>query len=420
MRILHVNAAYWPFVGGAETYAREISERLVQRGHQVTFVTTNATQVEHFWNPRKPHISPGRENVGGVQVIRCRVAHLPISPWSFYLFRRLAIAISNLSVDTTPVMWAMARYMPWVPDIEATLGDLPGPFDLVHGINVALEWPLLAAARYAKQRGLPFVITPFVHVGEAHNPHVMRHYVMRHQLESLRQGDVVFTQTGLEADALKQLGLEPNRLRRLGMGVNFRDLEGGVGERFRQQHNLAGPLITFMGSVTRDKGALHLVEAMRELWDKGRQISLVIAGPPADEFLTYYARLPQAVKDKALLIGPVLGQDKRDLFAATTALAVPSRIDSFGIVYLEAWACSKPVIGAGAGGVPDVIADGEDGLLVPYGDVPALAQAIARLSDDPALAVEMGARGRAKVERSYTWDKIFGIVESAYEELVRH
>ena len=116
----------------------------------------------------------------------------------------------------------------------------------------------------------------------------------------------------------------------------------------------------------------------------------------------------------------MLGQDKRDLFAATTALAVPSRIDSFGIVYLEAWACGKPVIGARAGGVPDVIADGEDGLLVPYGDVPALAQAIARLSDDAALAAQMGARGRAKVERSYTWDKIFGIVESAYKELVRH
>jgi glycosyltransferase involved in cell wall biosynthesis len=204
------------------------------------------------------------------------------------------------------------------------------------------------------------------------------------------------------------------------MGVNLRDLEGGVGKRFQQKHNLAEPLVTFMGSVTRDKGALHLVEAMRRLWNAGRQISLVIAGPPADEFLAYYARLPQSVKDKVLMLGPVLGQDKRDLFTATTVLAVPSRIDSFGIVYLEAWACAKPVIGARAGGVPDVIADEDDGLLVPYGDVPALAQSIARLTDDPALASQMGARGRSKVERLYTWDKIFGIVEGAYNELVRH
>jgi glycosyltransferase involved in cell wall biosynthesis len=299
-----------------------------------------------------------------------------------------------------------------------TLDKLPGPFDLVHGINVALEQPLLAAVRYATQRRLPLVITPFVHVGESGSRYVLRNYVMRHQLEALRQGNIILTQTNLEANALAQLGLQERRLRRLGMGVNLQDIEGGVAEHFRRKHSIAGPLITFMGSVTRDKGAVHLVEAMRRLWDAGRQISLAVAGPPAEEFLAYHSQLPASVKARVMMLGPVLGQDKRDLFAATTALAVPSRIDSFGIVYLEAWACGKPVIGAQAGGVPDVVIEGEDGLLVPYGDVRALAESIARLVDDPALAAGMGARGRAKVERSYTWERLFGIVEDAYDELM--
>ena len=83
-----------------------------------------------------------------------------------------------------------------------------------------------------------------------------------------------------------------------------------------------------------------------------------------------YGELPEAHRVRTRRLGPVRGQLKQDMLAATDLFVLPSRVDSFGIVYLEAWAYGLPVIGCRAGGVPDVIDDGQDGLLVNYGDEP--------------------------------------------------
>ena len=96
---------------------------------------------------------------------------------------------------------------------------------------------------------------------------------------------------------------------------------------------------------------------------------------------------------------------------------MPSRTDSFGITYLEAWCYGLPVIGARAGGVPDVIDDGQDGVLVEFGDVAALADAISRLLHDRVEAQRLGATGRAKVLRELTWDRIYAQVRAVYEEV---
>ncbi len=108
---------------------------------------------------------------------------------------------------------------------------------------------------------------------------------------------------------------------------------------------------------------------------------------------------------------------KRDLFDAATVVAMPSRTDSFGIVYLEGWLYRKPVIGARAGGVPAVIDDGVDGFLVDFGDVTGLARRIQELLSQPDQAQAMGERGYAKVMERYTWDRIYPVVEEVYERL---
>jgi glycosyltransferase involved in cell wall biosynthesis len=420
MNLLHVNAAYPPFLGGAEVYTQAMSERFADHGHRVTVVTTTAAEVERFWNPRKRHLPAGLERRNGVEVIRYPVSHLPLSPWSFYVLRRLATIIARWSTVSAPVLRQLAPQMPGVPGIEEGLSELPGPFDLVHGVNIALEWPLIAAWRYARDQGLPFVTTPFVHVGEQGSQDVLINYTMPHQLEVLRDANAVMVQTEIEKRALIHLGVREDRLHRLGMGVDLNRLRGGDAARFRGRHDLDGrPIVTFLGVVTYDKGSFYLVRAMERLWAQGCGAHLVIAGPQVDEFSRFYERLPSATRDHVLLLGPVLGWDKRDLLAATDVFALPSRIDSFGIVYLEAWVYGKPVIGARAGGVPDVINDGEDGLLVDFGDVEALAAAIDALLREPERAQTMGRQGRAKVKARYTWTHIYDRLGAVYTRLVK-
>ncbi len=416
MRVLHANAAYWPFVGGAETYLRAMSERLARDGHEVIVATSDATGVQCFWDPRQPRIAERETTLNGVRVVRSQVDHLPFAPYSFYLLRRLATDLARLPFNSRPILDRLARHMPAIPGLEAALEALGPGFDLVHGVNISLEWPLIAGWRFARRQGLPFVATPFVHVGEWA---VQRFYTMPHQLAALRDAECVIVQTEIEAQELARLGVPVERIVRLGMGIDLDEVQGGDGARFRAQHGVDGPQVTFMGAVTDDKGSVHLLQAMQRLWQRGSSATLVVAGPPVTPsgFERVYRELPEEHRMRTRRLGSVGGQLKQDMLAATDLFALPSRVDSFGIVYLEAWAYGVPVIGCRAGGVPDVIGDNRDGLLVEFGDVAGLAAAIEALLGDAERRRAMGQRGRSKVETHYTWDRIYERLLAIYKEV---
>ena len=84
----------------------------------------------------------------------------------------------------------------------------------------------------------------------------------------------------------------------------------------------------------------------------------------------------------------------------------PSRAESFGIVFLEAWSFGVPVVGCRAGAVPDVVEDGVSGLLISPGDSVALANSVSRLIENPAEARRLGAEGQRRVRDEHTWPAV--------------
>ncbi|HVB96992.1 MAG TPA: glycosyltransferase family 4 protein, partial [Chloroflexota bacterium] len=157
------------------------------------------------------------------------------------------------------------------------------------------------------------------------------------------------------------------------------------------------------------------VEAMERLWERGGEAELVLAGPALDSFQTFLERIAPAHRSRIHVLGFISEELKRDLLDAMTLLAMPSRTDSFGIVYLESWLYRKPVIGARAGGVPAVIDDGRDGFLVDFGDVSVLAERIDELLAHPDLRQALGDNGNAKVNDRFTWDRLYPTIEEVYE-----
>ena len=224
--------------------------------------------------------------------------------------------------------------------------------------------------------------------------------------------------TDLERDFLVARGVDAARVTVVGAGVDAAALRGGDGAAFRRRHGLGDtPLVFFVGANAFDKGTVHLVEAVRRLWAKGRQVELVLAGARMSHFDRFLEGLPRAERDRLFILGPISDAERRDLYAAGDIFAMPSRTDSFGVVYLEAWACGKPVVGARAGGVPDVVRDGVDGLLPPFGDAPAIADAIARLLDDPDAARAMGEAGRATLP-TRGWEVVTARVREIYRQAI--
>jgi glycosyltransferase involved in cell wall biosynthesis len=99
-------------------------------------------------------------------------------------------------------------------------------------------------------------------------------------------------------------------------------------------------------------------------------------------------------------------------------LLLPSTGEAFGIVFLEAWAVGKPVIGARAGAIPWVIREEQDGLLVAPGNVTETAASIERLIGNPEMGRRLGANGYAKVQAQYTVEHIADRVEAGYREVL--
>ncbi len=418
MRVLHLIQRYFPATGGAEAHLRAVSVRLTADGHQVTVATTDALDFEYFWNPAAARVREAEAVDGGVRILRFGVRHLPAAPLAYPAWRRLLWMLSTLRFFPTSLLLRLARLTPWVPALWRWLAETSEPFDLVAAMTITYEPLVEAGLWFARRRGIPFVVYPLTHLGAGPRPgadSLSRFYTMRHQVALVRAADAVVAQTPAERSFYEGHGVARQRLVVVGPGVDPADVLGGDAGRFWAGYGPPEPLVVFLGTVSFDKGAVHLVEAVRRLWRTGRRVALALAGRPTREGAVYLSRLRP--EGRLLLLGPVSEAEKRDLLAAADVVAVPSRSDSFGIVYLEAWLYGKPVVGARTWGITDVVEHGQDGLLVPFGDVDALAEALATLLDDPARRQAMGCHGRAKVYREHTWDRKYPALRSLYLNL---
>lgn len=405
MNILYICHQYWPFLCGSGIFFQEMAQRIVCAGGRATVFTTDALHFKRFLTPAGTRIESCREWHNGVFVRRFRLRHFPHQ--------------LKLSPDLQCLPLSFAPYL-------FSTGFLPGmaleclkrhACDLVHGGLVPYGMPLYLAYRIAKRERVPLVYSPFVHTGEPGDDHVLRTHTQPSQMALIEKADIVIAQTNIEADTLARLGIKKERLRVLGMGVNVDEIEGGDGEAFRKKHDLGGTILFSVGPKVYEKGSHFTVRAFERLIKKGSDARLVLAGPTFDNFREFYRDVDEAVRKKIVLIERIEGCDKKDLFAAGDIYIMPSRNDSFGMTYLEAWAARKPVIGCLAGGVPEVISDGIDGYLVPFGDHERLAYRVEQLVRDPSLARGMGDAGHKKTVERYTWDIQYNKLKRIYAEL---
>ncbi|MGN6758321.1 MAG: glycosyltransferase, partial [Thermomicrobiales bacterium] len=219
---LHVIQRYYPVVGGSEDYFGVLSAYFAAHGDRVTVYTTDAWDLEHFWAAGKRRIDWGGEarEHAGVSIERFAVRRPPLWRLGYPVTRRLMTHLSNLPAPGGEVVLRAAGHLsPWVPGLERRLRETNERFDLVHTANIALEGVILAAAAYCRRRDIPFVVTPFVHLGEDGDRRVRKYYAMRHQLALLRRADAVIAQTARERRFLLDHGVSADRLHLAGAGV---------------------------------------------------------------------------------------------------------------------------------------------------------------------------------------------------------
>jgi glycosyltransferase involved in cell wall biosynthesis len=160
---------------------------------------------------------------------------------------------------------------------------------------------------------------------------------------------------------------------------------------------------------------------MRQVWAWNPAVRLVLAGPapgqtsPLEGLL---GALTETERERVVRIHDFAEQDKASIYDAFDVFVLPSTGESFGLGYLEAWMCRKPVIGARIGPTACIIDEGENGLLANPDDPADLARAIIDLLSDRAKRERMGQRGYEKTLAQYTWGRVTDKVERLYHDLL--
>jgi glycosyltransferase involved in cell wall biosynthesis len=391
---LKIGLSIWMFkpgTGGLQSHAEHLARHLIARGHDVTVITKAFTKVPERLEFLYFSENPDSGEVGGVPVRT--VNYSPrLRPLHWFIAKaKDKVGLKNL---------ALSLYRR-----QAKIGNdkLYRGFDIIHHVGQATALLGFAAADGARKWRTPFVVQPTCHpyqIGDA--PLDLKLY---------RLADRALVHTNYEAAHLRPLlGAMPIDV----VGNGIEDRTDGVGERFREQHGIDGPMILYIGRRDADKGYGHVTRAFRLVKQKQPNATLVCMGPAGGV---------EKVEEPGILnFDFVEEQTKHDALAACDCLCVPSEGESFGLVYMEAGRYAKPVIARRLPVLEELLENGKAGLLVGRAN-PAknenrlepeeLSDQILHLIQNPRLAAKIGEECR-RVSEEFIWAKVVKRFEHAY------
>jgi glycogen synthase len=249
---------------------------------------------------------------------------------------------------------------------------------------------------------------------------------------------VIAVSEAMKHDVQALYGVSPERVRVIHNGIDPDEFQPrrhpATLERLGVDPEL--PIVLFVGRITRQKGILHLVRAIRDL-NPGVQMVLCAGAPDTPEIAAEMAALVDDVQRASAVtvhwIREMLPkEDIIAMYAHADVFVCPSVYEPFGIINLEAMACETPVVASAVGGIPEIVVPNETGLLVPFeaeGGGSAeprdperfshdLAAAVNLLMADPARRVAMGHAARARVLEHFTWRRIAELTLGFYRDLL--
>ncbi|HEX9821155.1 MAG TPA: glycogen synthase [Methylomirabilota bacterium] len=380
MKALLVTREYPPHIyGGAGVVADQLSRALARR---------MAVEVRCF-GPRDPRRD-------GIEV-------RGYTPWERVGGQdgpRFVPALETLSIGLAmardPVDADVVHAHTWYADMGAlwisTLYRIPLVVTL-HSMEPLRPWK-------ADQLGSGYLVSSWIEktaVEAAHRviavSHTMREDILAHF--DADPSRVVVIHNGIDPDLFKR--------------TDRRDALDRLGVR--------QPYVLFVGRITDQKGIFHLLEAAPRL-PAGVQVVLCASAPDTPEI---EERLRRAVANRPTVtwineMVPV--EVVTQLYSHAAVFCCPSVYEPFGLINLEAMACETPVVASAVGGILEVVEDGKTGLLVPPANPDALAGALTRVLENPALGGALGQAGRRRVEDKFAWASVAERTEQVYADAI--
>ena len=258
--------------------------------------------------------------------------------------------------------------------------------------------------------------------------HIHNVYVdYRANRRALSQATAIIANSGdMRRDFIENLGVAMERIEVVYNGIDPDHYKPREAVRFRKACRLPEDrvLIGIVSRLAPDKGQDTFLRAAAIVLRSFPEAHFVLVGDDAiySNNADYVPALRRIVEDTGIgehVTFAGFQSDMVDVYNTLDIVVNAALREAFGMVVVEPMACAKPVIGTDAGGIPEILEDGEIGLLFPPGDEEALAQALLRLCEDGPLRKDMGERGRARVMERFTIAAQARAVEAVYEKTGR-
>lgn len=375
MHILLLPSSYAPKVGGLETAVAQLGAELVRRGHRVTVLTN-----------RYPRTLPSYERIGDIAVHRILMTNL-LPNWG--QLKRLPKYVAGVALAPIQLLRLARLIRALEPDIVN-----------VHYLGVPAVYARLASKRrlVISLHGSDLAARPYATGGAS---------LSRYAVAGARAATAC---SANQAALLPQLIGASSTLPVVvtGNGVDpseFTDIQA-------YQH--PRPYLFAAARFSPVKGLDVLIRAMPGLIAQGLDVDLILAGggPQAATLHTLTHEL--GVEQHVHFWGLANRHEIAALLRGCSLFVLPSRAEAFGIAALEAMICGKAVVASRCGGIPEVVLDGEAGVLVPPDDAAALSAALAGLLHDPARCEQLGRRGRELALGAWSWSSVADRYLQAY------
>ncbi|MBX2932302.1 MAG: glycosyltransferase family 4 protein [Chitinophagaceae bacterium] len=404
MKILQVIHNYYPAHGGPQYTMKHLNEKMVQwYNDEIEVVTSNS-----MYGPEMPlykKIEPPVENINGVMVHR-----FPFRRWHYKLLYFMNKVSAKLRGKGLPYSIMKRKHGLDAPLINKAMRTAKA--DVIVATTAGYNFCDYPVWRHTSKQPKPFILYGAIHLhmGEA---------ALAPLIERVKACDCYIANTDFERETLiNKYDIKPHKIVTIGTGVNVKDYECPIAavQTFRKKYSIADDeiLIGYIGRLSEGKGTALLLKAFEQLYTTNKKIKLLLAGSKTD----YAEKIEQEIAMKKLpviLIQNFSDAEKAVMFQAMDIFVLASKGESFGVVFLEAWACKKPVIGANMGAIASLLSNGKDSYLFEHGNIEDLAEKINLLIADADKRVQFGSNGYNKVLHSYTWEIIVKKYREAYQ-----
>lgn len=376
-----------------------LAESLAKEHYDVSIITSDALTARYWYDPIfGKKIKEKKSNINGVEIYRLSCNQL-LSSIYFILVRILPFLLPKRLF-----YWMSIAYQgPLLRGLEHILQN--NSFDVIHSspFPLYLNKQVVQTASVLNKKP-KVIITPFFH------SEVMDFFNKNLQ-EIFDKADYIHIVSNAEKDAIqKKFHVKDLKFVTIPLFLNSQkhisiDKLEKKKEIFKIKHNLIDKkIIFFAGNKGYMKGAITLLQVINSLHKKDPSYILIAIGNNMPEWDTYQKGIDQ---DALLDLGYVNQEEKTLLYEICDIFCMPSKSESFGLTYLEAWQYKKPVIGCDIPSSRELIGGNDAGILVPFADKVALEKAIVSIMNNPEARRRLGEKGYQALKKKYTEEQFF-------------